>query len=137
MVRESVAFMSPGHVASMNALLTGARDVLRHCQALGRRYVVAYELTDGPAGAAVHWRVSFDPVIGVRFGLTAPATDPDVVLRGDWCAMVRASAARRAGTGAAPGLRIDGDPGVLVAVGPALEAARAVATVPVTFPDLG
>ncbi|HVV76138.1 MAG TPA: hypothetical protein VHC43_08895 [Mycobacteriales bacterium] len=125
--------MSAEHVEAMNALLVDATGVRAACRRLPRPYVIAYRLSDGPGGQDVHWTVAFDDT--VRFGLTQHP-QPDVVIVGAWREMVLASAASRTGQAREPEVRYEGDDQALVVTAPVLEEARAVATVPVEFPDL-
>lgn len=126
-------FMSPEHVAAMNELLDTSAEVRAACSAIPQARVIAYALEDGPDGRTVDWTVSFDGT--VRFSLD-PATNPDVVLRGDWGKLMRTSAANRRGESADPGVTVEGDVSVLADVGPVLDLARSVATLDVDFPQL-
>jgi hypothetical protein len=125
-------FMSSEHVAAMNELLDASADVRIACAALPQPRVMAYALEDGPDGRTVHWAVSFHGT--VRFSLD-PAPEPDVLLRGDWRRMMRASDANRRGETADPDVSVEGDVGVLEEIGPVLELARSVATLDVEFPQ--
>jgi pimeloyl-ACP methyl ester carboxylesterase len=127
-------FMSPEHVAIMNARVARAAEVQRRCAALGRSYIVAYVLTDAPLGASAHWRVEAGPGSGVRFAL-GPAT-ADVTIHCDYRAMLAATQDARAGRPASPpGARTEGDAEALRAVAEILALARAAATVDVDFPE--
>jgi hypothetical protein len=126
-------FMSQEHVDLMNALLEDAPTVQEACQVLGAPRTMTYELADGPGGADVHWTVRLDRT--VRFSLDRPS-DPDVLLAGDWTRMIRATVAARNGEVLDPGVTVTGDPALLAQVDAVLEVARAVAAVPVTFPEV-
>lgn len=126
-------FMSADHVSAMNALLEDAPQVRKACAGLSGDRSMAYRLVDGPDGAEVHWTVTFTDT--VRFFLTEHVT-PDVLFVGDWRQMIRASKANRNGEQLDPGVSIVGDSAVLAEIGPVLETARSVATVPITFPDV-
>lgn len=124
-------FMSEQHVASMNALLEDAPEVREACAGLSRPRTMAYRLTSGPTGADVHWTLSFSDT--ARFSLQEhPA--PDICFVGDWRRMIQASQSARTGEPLDPQLDIEGDAAVLAEIGPVMEIARAVATVPVEFP---
>lgn len=128
----TVEFMSQEHVDRMNALLAGSEEVRAVCAGLSAPRAMAYRLTDGPAGRTVYWRVSFDQT--VRFELIdGPA---DVAFVGDWAQMIRATRAGRGGEEVDPGVRVEGNEVVLAEIGPVLELARSVATIPVDFPEV-
>jgi hypothetical protein len=128
-----VEFMSEDHVATMNALLHAAPTVRSECAKLDRPYVIAYELLEGPAGETLHWHVAFEET--VQFGLVGhPA--PDVIVTMAWRDMVLSSAAGRRGEEHDTDAVVDGDQDALVLTAPAFAAARAVATVPLTFPTV-
>jgi hypothetical protein len=128
----TVLFMSQEHVDRMNALLVDSVEVLAACAHLPRPFAMAYRLADGPDGHVVHWRMSFGET--VRFDLLGEPAD--VVLAGDWQRMIRASSAGRDGEVVDPGLTVEGDATLLKQVGPVLEVARGVATLPVHFPEV-
>ncbi|GAA3568023.1 hypothetical protein GCM10022222_59910 [Amycolatopsis ultiminotia] len=128
-------FMSQEHIDAMNGLLAGSAEVSAAARELPREYVLAYELTDGPAdGATVHWQLRF-ATDGPTFALT-PAPDADVLLRGDWREVVTAAArSRRGEEPVEDGLRTDGDiESFMAAVGELFAVARKVATLETTFP---
>lgn len=129
-------FMSPAHVDAMNELLGEASSVHAACKELERRYSLSYELRDGPEGRPVYWSMIFDPDIGVRMGLDK-LERADVTFVGDWAQMIRASAAQRRGEQRDPGVEIHGDPSVMETVGAVFATAQQVATIDVTFPDVG
>jgi hypothetical protein len=124
-------FMSAEHVDTMNALLADAPTVREACGRLSRPYVIAYRLSDGPGGQDVHWTLTFDET--VQFGLTEHP-HPDVVIVGDWTDMIAATVSSRTGAPREPNVTYEGDPDALKMTDPALEAARAIATVDVDFP---
>lgn len=128
----AVQFMSPEHVAAMNAALVDDAEVRAACAALGGPKVLAYRLSDGPGGSTVHWTVTFDGT--VSFGLEH---DPraDVVLVGDWGAVVRATAAQREGRTESPVVSFEGDVALLGSLVPVLDAARQRASFDTTFPE--
>lgn len=128
-----MVFMSSEHVAAMNALLDASTEVRAACSALPQPRVMAYALEDGPDGHTVHWVASFRSTM--QFSLDA-VDQPDVLLRGDWRQVVRASDANRRGELVDPGVVVEGDAGVLAEVGPVLELARSVATLDVEFPQV-
>ncbi|MBP2367501.1 hypothetical protein JOF36_003197 [Pseudonocardia parietis] len=99
---STVRFMSPEHIAAMNALLEDAPAVRAECARLPRPRVVSYALTDGPDGQVVHWTMTFSDTI--RFSLEK-ASAPDVRFVGDWARMIRATSAGRDGTQVDPGSR--------------------------------
>jgi hypothetical protein len=125
-------FMSQEHVDAMNALLADSEVVRDACRQLSRPRTIGYLLHDGPDGGPVHWRMSFADT--VRFDLQQGETD--VLFAGDWAQMIRASRANREQQSVDPGLVVEGEPAVLEEVGPALDTARSVATVPVDFPEV-
>lgn len=126
-------FMSAAHVNAMNTLLADAPTVREECRRLSRPLVFAYRLSDGPTGATVHWTVSFDDT--VRFSLDEHP-QPDVVIVGDWADVIAATASGRYGEPREPDVSLEGDPEVLTLTSPALEAARAIATIDVEFPHV-
>ena len=126
-------FMSPEHVAAMNDLLDHSAEVRTACSVLRQPRVLAYELSNGPDGRTVHWTVTFDRT--VHFSLE-PSEQPDVLMRGDWAQMIRATTAGRRGESADPGVSVSGDVQVLEEVGPVLELGRSVATLDVEFPEV-
>jgi hypothetical protein len=125
--------MSQQHLDVMNQLLQRAVAVKEICASLGSRRVMTYDLTGGPDGQPVHWTVTLDDT--VQFSLDR-ASDPDVVLSGDWSRMIRASRSAQAGDPQDPGLTVHGDTAILTEVGTVLEVARGAAAVPVTFPEV-
>ena len=94
---------------------------------------MSYDLADGPSSATVHWTMTFERT--VRFSLDRPA-EPDVILVGDWAQMVRSARAGRDGQSVDPGVTVAGNADVLAEIGPAFDAARSVATIPVEFPEV-
>jgi acetylornithine deacetylase/succinyl-diaminopimelate desuccinylase-like protein len=128
-------FMSPEHVALANARLATAQDVRRETAKLDRDYRIAYALSDGPGGATVHWQMGFDRGGTAWLALGAPATPADVTIRSDYRAMVLASKAAREGRRVPDPSTKEGDTTILQRIAPALAAARAAATVDVTFPE--
>ena len=129
---SALEFMSADHVAAMNALLEDAPQVRKACAGLSGDRSMGYRLVGGPDGADVHWTVTFTDT--VRFFLTEQMT-PDVLFVGDWRQMIRASKASRDGEQLDPAVSIVGDAAVLAEIGPVMETARSVATLPITFPD--
>ncbi|WP_068800738.1 hypothetical protein [Pseudonocardia sp. HH130630-07] len=128
--------MSPEHVTAMNALLRDDPTVRAACARVPGRRVLAYRLADGPGGRDVHWTVTVGGTGGtVRFGLDE-VPDPDVLVVGEWPRMIRATRASRDGVEQDPGCTAEGDTAVLAEIGEALAVARAVATLPVEFPEL-
>lgn len=128
-------FMSQEHVEAMNELLAGSEQVSAAARKLPREYVLAYELTDGPAdGASVYWQLRFGAG-GTTFALTE-APDADVLLRGDWFVALTAMAhSRRGGEPVDDGLVAEGDvESLMAAVGEQFAVAREVATLETTFP---
>lgn len=126
-------FMSPQHVAAMNELLDASAEVRAACAALPEPRAMGYELTNGPDGETVHWTVSFNGT--VQFSLDR-AERADVGFKGDWAQMIRATRANRDGGAVDPGVTVAGDPAALAEIGPVLERARSVATLPVEFPEV-
>jgi hypothetical protein len=130
-----VEFMSADHVEAMNTLLAGSAEVTAAAKDLPREYVLAYALTDGPDdGETVHWQMRFSPS-GTAFALT-PATDADLVLRGDWRTALTAFAASKGGeTVADAGLSAEGDyESFMTAVGAQFAVALKVAAIRTEFP---
>lgn len=125
-------FMSPEHVARMNAILAADEAVRRACSELDAPVMLAYALADGPGGETVHWTMSFTDT--VRFGLEA--VEADLLFTGDWQRMIRASKASREGSPQGPGVIPVGDLTLLETVGPVFALAQGVATIPVEFPDV-
>jgi hypothetical protein len=124
--------MSPEHVAAMNAILEDNESVRAQCSLLEKPLTLGYELLDGPDGETVYWSMAFTDT--VRFGLEK--VDADLLFRGDWTRMIRATHRSRAGEAKDPGVEAVGDLDVMTAVGPAFAAAQAVATLPVQFPEV-
>lgn len=125
-------FMSPEHIALMNALLEDNAAVRAECALLLKPLTLGYELVDGPRGETVYWSMAFTDT--VRFGLEQ--VDADLLFRGDWGRMLRASKSARDGGQEDPGVAPVGDLEVLTTIGPAFAVAQSVATVPVQFPDV-
>jgi len=125
-------FMSPEHVAAMNAILEKDAAVRAACAELEKPVTMAYELADGPDGDTVWWSMTFTDT--VRFGLEK--TDADLLFTGDWKRMVRASKSSRDGDATDPGVVPVGDLAVIQATGRVFALAQAVATVPVEFPEI-
>jgi hypothetical protein len=124
--------MSPEHEAAMNQLLDGADSVRAACVELDEPFILGYELTDGPDGETVYWSMTFDDT--VRFGLDK--VEADLLFRGDWARMVRASKGSRDGTPTDPGVVAIGDMAAFQKVAPVFAVAQSVATVPVEFPEV-
>jgi hypothetical protein len=125
-------FMSPEHVATMNAILDTDAAVRKACAELEKPLTMGYELSDGPGGETVYWSMTFTDT--VRFGLEK--TDADLLFTGDWANMIRATMSSRQGKPVDPGVVPVGDMGVLQAIGPVFALAQGVATVPVEFPEV-
>lgn len=127
-------FMSQQHVDIMNSLLDADADSKAECAKLARPYWMAYELRD--AGRTVWWSVEFNPQTGVRFSLAAPASEsPDILYRGDYRAVVRATQrAKQQGGGELP-VTTHGDPGAMAIIAPAFAAAGRAATIASEFPE--
>lgn len=125
--------MSAEHVQTMNDLLAPAQELRAVCAALPQPRTMAYRLSDGPNGRTVHWAMAFTET--VQFSLD-DIPDADVTFVGDWKKMVVTARANRDGLTVDPGLTIEGDPAVLAEIGPVLELARSIATVPVEFPEV-
>lgn len=130
------AFMSPRHVEIMNRLLAGDAASREAAAKLDRTYVIAYRLTNGPAGETVWWQMRFDPAQGVRFELREPPTPADLTFEGDWTAVMRMMREAKAGRPADNSLHAAGDEKVLGIVGPAFAAGQKAATVDTAFPDV-
>ena len=131
---EKPLFMSAEHVARMNELLSADADSKAECAKLDRRYWMVYELAD--ADGTVWWSVEFNPDVGVRFSLQAPvAGEPQILYRGDYRAVVKATQRSKQGDTAAEPVTTHGDPNVLAIIAPAFAAAGRAATIPSEFPD--
>jgi hypothetical protein len=128
-----LVFMSPEHVAAMNAILAGDRSVLEACAQLAKPVTMGYQLVDGPGGETVHWRVTIAKTVQFSLG----KGNSDVLLTGDWGRVIRASQAQREGTECEPGVVPSGDLSLLASVAPVLAIASRVATLPVEFPETG
>lgn len=127
-------FMSQQHVDIMNRILATDADSHAECAKLDRSYWMVYELQD--ADSTVWWSVEFSPSAGVRFSLLPPDTDaPDLLYRGDYREMVKATQRAKQGQGGEEPVTTHGDPGVLTIIGPAFAAAGRVATIPSEFPE--
>lgn len=127
-------FMSPEHVASMNAILAGDEASKAACGALEREYLLTYELEH--RSGTVYWTMHFDPGYGVRFSLAPPAREPDVVFRGDYVESIRASAAAKAGRNVDMPWQMDGDQSAFEAIAEAFAVARRAATLDTQMPDV-
>jgi hypothetical protein len=125
-------FMSPEHVAAMNAILEGDAAVRTACAELEKPFTMGYALSDGPHGETVYWAMTFTDT--VRFSLEK--TDADLLFTGDWARMVRASRDNRSGQATDPGVEAVGDLNVLQTIGPVFALAQAIATIPVEFPEV-
>lgn len=127
-------FMSQQHVDTMNDILAKDADSRAECAKLDRSYWMVYELDD--AGDTAWWSVEFSPTTGVRFSLQPPDTDaPDLLYRGDYRAVVKATQRLKQGGGGELPVSTHGDPGAMAIIGPAFAAAGRVATIPSEFPD--
>jgi hypothetical protein len=124
--------MSQEHVDAMNAILRDSEPVREACSRLPVPRTWTYHLADGPDGRPVDWTVRFADT--VEFSLE-PVADADVVLAGDWAQMMRTVKAGREGRQLDSGATMTGDAAVVAETSPVLEVARAVATLPVEFPD--
>jgi hypothetical protein len=124
--------MSPEHVAVMNEILEDNEAVRDQCALLEKPLTLGYELVDGPGGETVYWSMAFTDT--VRFGLEQ--VDADLLFRGDWARVVRASKSGREGRQDDAGVVPVGDLEVLATVGPAFAVAQSIATVPVQFPEV-
>jgi hypothetical protein len=125
-------FMSPEHIAVMNDLLERSDAVRAACLELDEPFTMGYELEDGPDGNTVHWSMAFAET--VRFSLDK--VDADLLFRGDWARMVRATRDSREGRPTDPGVEAVGDMAGFQKVAPVFAVAQSVATVPVEFPDV-
>jgi hypothetical protein len=126
--------MSQEHVDAMNALLRESEEVRAACRALPAPRTWSYRLADGPDGRDVDWTVRFADT--VEFGLVPPEGRADVVFTGDWARMMRTTKASREGRQEDPGVTVTGDRAVVAETQAVLKVARAVATLPVEFPDV-
>ena len=130
-------FMSREHVALMNEKLAASAEVKRICQALRRELALAFELANGPGGDPTWWVLTFTDV--ARFSLE-PSPAADVILRGDWAHMIRATLSP--GTvptdalGVPEGIVPHGNVSVLPQIMELLAAIRPHGAVPVTMPEV-
>jgi hypothetical protein len=124
-------FMSPEHVAVMNARLGASEELARAAAGLTRSYVMAYRLTDARTGRVEHWVLHFAPH-GVWFSLE-PSETADLTFVGDYQRMIDTTRSR--GDEDAAGLEVIGDTGMLDAVADVFALAHAVGAVPVTWPE--
>jgi len=129
---DKPVFMSPEHVAAMNAILEKDDAVRTACAELEKPLTMGYALSDGPDGETVYWAMTFTDT--VRFSLEK--VDADLLFTGDWTRMVRASRDSRGGQTTDPGVEAVGDLAVLQSTGRVFALAQAVATVPVEFPEV-
>jgi hypothetical protein len=129
-------FMSAAHVEQMNRLLAASEETRAATADLDREIVLAYRLADGPDGQTVHWQMRFSPADGMAFALGPPDRAADLTLVGDWRHMIAQTKVAREGGEPRLDLDVEGDPSVMEEIGAAFAAGQAVATVPVTFPDL-
>lgn len=123
-------FMSQEHVDAMNRRLEAAPELEPVLRTLDRDYRMLYRLSD-PAGT-VYWGLTVGPG-GVAFSLTE-LTNADVTLVADHREMVRASRLARDGVQADIDVKTEGDASILGRIGPAVEAARGIATLDVEYP---
>ena len=78
------SFMSYWHVMQMNRLLAVDEPTRAAAAKLDRKYVLAYELLNGPSGDTQWWLMHFDPERGVWFELNPSDERPDLTLKGDY-----------------------------------------------------
>lgn len=129
---SGLIFMSPQHVARMNELLAVDAASQAACAALGRRWDMVYELSHG--AGTVWWTMRFDPVEGVSFSLEAPSRPADILLRGQYRAMMEWMRSSRAGSKEPEPVTLSGDPEGMNIIGPAYQAAAQVATLDTEIP---
>ena len=129
-------FMSYTHVFRMNRILAADVDSKAACAELDRRYVMAYELENGPEGETVWWQMSFDPAEGIRFSLEAPTTPADLTFQGDWAAMIRATRDIGEGKEVEIPLTPVGDVSVSEKTAAAFAAGQKAAGMKTVFPDV-
>ena len=131
-------FMSYTHVLKMNRALAADAASLDECARLDRAYTMAYELTDGPHGGTEWWLMTFAPVGGVSFSLSAPKQTADLTLTGDYGEYIRFM--KRVASGEADEadqpLAISGNVQLMDIIGAAFAAARPAATFKTVFPDV-
>ncbi|MGH4001452.1 MAG: hypothetical protein ACRDTJ_28780 [Pseudonocardiaceae bacterium] len=132
MTTQQIDFMSPEHVAVMNGLLRDSAAVRDACKELDRPHRMVYRLANGPGGRDVHWCVTFHET--VRFELCDHSA-PDVLLTGDWRAMIRALHDARAGEASSPELVLTGDQQVFERLSAIFEVARGPSTIVTVLPD--
>ena len=133
MTEHKIKFMSAEHVAAMNELLRDAPEVRDVCSVLDREHVMAYRLTGGPDGRDVLWSVIFGDT--VQFELRDDDA-PDVLLVGDWGAMIRTLHDARSGSATSPDLTLTAEPEVFARLNAIFDIARPVAMVDTALPDL-
>jgi hypothetical protein len=129
---SELVFMSPEHVARMNQILAADAGSHAACAALGRRWDMVYELSHG--AQTVWWTMRFDPVEGVSFHLEAPTRPADILLRGEYRAMMQWMRSSRAGSKEPEPVIQSGDPEGMNIIGPAYQAAAKVATLSTEIP---
>jgi hypothetical protein len=130
-----LAFMSQEHVDEMNALIAGSLQVRKAATELGTDRVLAFELADGPDGDTVWWLLDVGPS-GFQFRLGEPTTQPDVVIRADFTAMIRAVRAEREGRQEEYPQEVVGDPELMARIFEVLEVARPIATLDTELPKV-
>lgn len=136
MSQHKPMFMSAEHIALMNRALQASPAVQAACARLQSDLAVAFMLSDGPGGGAVHWCVMCSRQSGIVMGLGPTTRAADVVVRSDYRAMVRASQGARTGEGGASPMVVDGDPVVVATVMRLLALARTAGVVDVEFPPV-
>jgi predicted dienelactone hydrolase len=129
-------FMSYTHVFIMNRLLAADQDVKKTTAALDRRYILAYELDEGPKGETVWWTMAFDPSDGMAFSLQAPEKPADLTFKGHYAEVIRAMRQMKDGQQVALPVTTVGNEYVMTTVGPAFAAGQKAATVKATFPEV-
>ncbi len=131
-------FMSYTHVFMMNRLLAADTATQAAVAALDCRYVMAFELTNGPRGGTQWWLVSFDPTEGLSFSLEAPVSTPDLTYTGDYTQYIRFM--KRLAAGAANEAQqpvvASGDEGINEIIAEAFAAGRKAAQIKSVFPDV-
>lgn len=124
---SKLIFMSPEHVASMNAVLVKDAASKAACAKLDRCWTMAYELAHG--ADTVWWTMSFDPAEGVSFSLDRPANPADVLYRAEYRPYLRWMQRLKAGEKDLPEPAVlSGHPDGLDIIGPAFQAAGKAAT---------
>ncbi len=94
---EHFEFMSPAHVAALNARFSQSNEVHSAAAKLSRDILWAMRLHDTISGRDIWWTTLYSPEKGCILGIGQPERAPDVQHAADYWALIAASKARGEG----------------------------------------